>query len=92
MLSTWHAALTWLGSMGAGLLLIPLSLGALVAATGAGYYAERVSKKKWIGWIVGIVAFVLIALIFGPSILAIKRVSCHGASDYSACMDGDDDN
>jgi divalent metal cation (Fe/Co/Zn/Cd) transporter len=85
-----HAVMEWLGSLGAGVVLLVISLGSLAAAIAAGYYAFKFTNKTWVAWVAGILAFVIIALILAPTYEAVKRVGCRGP-DYQACMDGEDE-
>jgi hypothetical protein len=87
-----HGFVLWLGRIGGSLVSDLLALVMLLGATAAGFYAEHITKRKWIGWIIALIVFVMFALLFGPALDALKRVSCHGVSDYRACIDDDDDN
>lgn len=63
----------------------------LASVIAAAHYSHKFTKKMWVAWVAGILAFVFVVLIFGPVREALKRVSCRGADDYQACIDGEDD-
>lgn len=53
------------------------------------YWIEQITERRWAAWIAGAVAFVLLALVFGPALEALQELSCRGVSDYEACIEGD---
>lgn len=61
----------------------------LLGAGAVGAYAGEITKKKWVGWVVGVIVGIFMYLLFMPAYDALKRVSCRGSEDYHACM-GDD--
>jgi type IV secretory pathway TrbL component len=81
-----HAGLEWFSSLGAGAALLAIAVATFAGAIAAGHYAFKFTNKTWIAWTVGVLAFVIIFEILGPTYDAVKRVSCRGTS-YQACMD-----
>ena len=86
-----HGIVLWLGRMGGSLVSDLLALVMLLGTAAAGFFAERATKKRWVGWIVALILFVLFALMFGPALEALDRVRCHGVANYHECIDSDDD-
>jgi hypothetical protein len=74
-----HAVLGWLGSLGAAIVYIAILLATYGGAAAAGFYAAKRTNNNWIGWAVGIAAFVLLIAIFGPINEAAKRIGRMGA-------------
>jgi hypothetical protein len=75
------------GRLGAG--LIKAILGALWLF-GSLYLGARVvdhGGKKWQGWLVGIIALILIGALFFPAMSAMDHIRCRGADDYQDCID-----
>jgi cell division protein FtsW (lipid II flippase) len=84
-----HSILGWFGVFGAAIVEIVITLGSIVAAIFAANFAWKRTKKTWICLVAGILAFVLLILIFGPIYEAAEKIDCRGTNDYQGCM-GDD--
>jgi hypothetical protein len=80
----------WFGGLGAALLLIPLALLVLAIVGVAHFYAKKLTGNKWLAAAIGILVFLLCALMTAPSFKALTGISCRHADDYQACIDGDD--
>jgi hypothetical protein len=78
-----------MAAFGAGVVELAIACGSFAAAGAAGYYAFHFARKSWVGWSVGILAFLLMLVIFGPIYEAAKRIDCRHSDDYQACMDGE---
>ena len=66
--------------LGAALMIGPAYIGFRVA--------ER-TERRAAGWAAGLACFAAAALLFGDSWLTLKEVSCRGADDVRACIDGE---
>jgi hypothetical protein len=83
-----HTIFGWLGGFGAAIVEIAITLGMFAAATAAGSYAAK-RTNNWIGWAIGIAAFAVLTIIFGPTYEAAKRIVCRHSDDYQSCMEND---
>jgi hypothetical protein len=83
--------LEWLGSFGAGVVQFAIGIGSIIGAIWVGSYAMKVTRNPWIAWAAGIGTLVITMMIMAPTYSALKRVGCHTADDYGACMNDDDD-
>jgi hypothetical protein len=79
------------GWAGAGLVHLALLIGWLLASAYAGIRFYLWTDRRWTGWLVGILAALLLYAILGPTIDAVQSVSCRGAPNHAACMADDDD-
>ena len=85
-----HYIIELLGGFGATVIEGIITFGSFAGAIAAGYYADRFTRKAWVGWGVGILVFVLMVAIFGPIYNIAKRMDCREfADDYQACTDDD---
>jgi hypothetical protein len=84
-----HTIFGWLGGFGASIVEIAIALGMFAGATAAGFYAAKRTNNNWIGWAVGIAAYVVLTLIFGPTYEAAKQIDCRHSDDYQSCMEND---
>jgi hypothetical protein len=91
MHSVVHYIVGQLGGLGAAIVEVALAIASFVGAIAAGHYASEFTGKRWIGWAVGILALVLLLLIFGPIYQAANRIDCHQSDDYQGCIDGEHD-
>lgn len=78
-----------LASLGAGIVSVVVVFGSAGAALFAGGFTAQATRRNWLGWVAGLLMFVLLSAAFSPTLEALKRVECKGADDYKACIDGD---
>lgn len=68
-------------------------LGSFVGCVWIGCKVADRLHSKLLGWVAGILAFGLSALLFGPAINDLKERACGGkgvdADDFAACMEGE---
>lgn len=82
-------ALQWIGSLGAALVSLTLMTAIAVAAAWLGMKVANRRRSSWQGWAVGLLAFLLIGLVFYPAIEALREVECRSSSDYRACIENE---
>jgi hypothetical protein len=85
-----HSVARWSGGVGAELASLALMFGCVIAVGYVGVKAWEFTGKKWVGWLAGAAAAIILLLLFSPALDALQRVSCRTSDDYRACMDGDD--
>lgn len=78
-------------NLGAGILASVLTLALGAGCLWIGMRAGERTGKTWVGWLAGLAAFVVLGLLFYPSIDALKKKSCSGADDFEECMEGSDE-
>ena len=76
------------GSIGAGILMLALSIGMFGAVFVGGHWVAEKQQSKWQGVVAGVLALVVVVLLFGPSLAALEEQSCVSATDHDSCMEG----
>jgi len=81
----------WFGRFGGAVLIPSIAIGSFFGAIAAGAYAAKVTNRNYVGWVVGLLAYVLTVVVFGPAHQALRRESCHGEQDHRGCPNDDYD-
>ena len=79
------------GSIGASILMIVLGIGMFGAVFVGGHWIAEKRQSRWQGAVAGVLALIVVVLLFGPSLAALEEQSCVSATDHEACMEGPDE-
>lgn len=64
---------------------------AFFGAAFLGIWIAGRTRRNWVGWLAGIAALVLLAIVLAPISEALKEVQCKGANNYQDCLDDEGD-
>lgn len=79
-----------LSAIGGTIAYLLLGAALLIGPGYIGYLVANRTKRRAVGWAAGLVSFAAAVLLFGDSYMTLKEVSCRGADDVGACIDGVD--
>jgi hypothetical protein len=79
-----------LSSLGGTIAYLLLGAALMIGPGYLGFIVAQRTKRRAVGWAVGLASFAAAVLLFGESYMTLKKVSCRGAADVGACIDGVD--